>query len=196
VLHAGRVERARCCHREDDPVFPWRAQHVPVQRASHLHIAARACVSTPLGKTAESQREETPGKSSDPAALARRELGHLERLWGSPRRASAKRRPEKQRPSCAGATRVEHHEYEAIAAAGATVQLDCPDLAMGRHSAYAKLDMPAFRKPRASDGRRQRLQHSRRQAGIDPDVVWAKLEARAEQSSRARGCAETRARND
>ena len=29
------------------------------------------------------------------------------------------------------------HEYEAIAAAGATVQLDCPDLAMGRHSAYA-----------------------------------------------------------
>jgi len=38
------------------------------------------------------------------------------------------------------------HEYEAIAAAGATVQLDCPDLAMGRHSAYAKLDLAAFRK--------------------------------------------------
>ena len=38
------------------------------------------------------------------------------------------------------------HEYESIAAAGATVQLDCPDLAMGRHSAYAKLDLPAFRK--------------------------------------------------
>ena len=30
------------------------------------------------------------------------------------------------------------HEYEAIAAAGITVQLDCPDLAMGRHSAYAR----------------------------------------------------------
>ena len=38
------------------------------------------------------------------------------------------------------------HEYEAIAAAGATVQLDCPDLAMGRHSAYAKLDMAQYRK--------------------------------------------------
>src|SRR5690606_11344299 len=38
------------------------------------------------------------------------------------------------------------HEYEAIAAAGATVQLDCPDLAMGRHSTYADLDLPAFRK--------------------------------------------------
>jgi len=38
------------------------------------------------------------------------------------------------------------HEYEAIAAAGATVQLDCPDLAMGRHSSYASLDLPAFRK--------------------------------------------------
>lgn len=38
------------------------------------------------------------------------------------------------------------HEYEAIAAAGAYVQLDCPDLAMGRHSAYAGLDTPAYRK--------------------------------------------------
>ncbi len=38
------------------------------------------------------------------------------------------------------------HEYEAIAAAGATVQLDCPDLAMGRHTVYAKLDDEAFRK--------------------------------------------------
>jgi 5-methyltetrahydropteroyltriglutamate--homocysteine methyltransferase len=36
-------------------------------------------------------------------------------------------------------------EYEAIAAAGATVQLDCPDLAMGRHSAYAGLDEKEFR---------------------------------------------------
>jgi 5-methyltetrahydropteroyltriglutamate--homocysteine methyltransferase len=38
------------------------------------------------------------------------------------------------------------HEYEAIAAAGATVQLDCPDLAMGRHSAYAKMDQDTYRK--------------------------------------------------
>jgi 5-methyltetrahydropteroyltriglutamate--homocysteine methyltransferase len=37
-------------------------------------------------------------------------------------------------------------EYEAIAAVGATVQLDCPDLAMGRHSAYAALDLAAYRK--------------------------------------------------
>ena len=38
------------------------------------------------------------------------------------------------------------HEYEAIAAAGVTVQLDCPDLAMGRHSAYADMDLPQFRR--------------------------------------------------
>jgi 5-methyltetrahydropteroyltriglutamate--homocysteine methyltransferase len=38
------------------------------------------------------------------------------------------------------------HEYEAIAAAGATVQLDCPDLAMGRHSAYAHMDLDEFRR--------------------------------------------------
>ncbi|MCB0989806.1 MAG: cobalamin-independent methionine synthase II family protein [Acidimicrobiales bacterium] len=36
-------------------------------------------------------------------------------------------------------------EYEAIAAAGATVQVDCPDLAMGRHTAYARLDRDQFR---------------------------------------------------
>ena len=36
------------------------------------------------------------------------------------------------------------HEYEAIADAGATVQLDCPDLAMGRHSAYATQDLAEF----------------------------------------------------
>ena len=38
------------------------------------------------------------------------------------------------------------HEYEAIAAAGATVQLDCPDLAMGRHTSYADMDLDAYRK--------------------------------------------------
>jgi len=37
-------------------------------------------------------------------------------------------------------------EYESIARAGVTVQLDCPDLAMGRHSSYASLDLPTFRK--------------------------------------------------
>jgi 5-methyltetrahydropteroyltriglutamate--homocysteine methyltransferase len=36
-------------------------------------------------------------------------------------------------------------EYEAIAAAGFTVQLDCPDLAMGWHSQYAGLDVAGFR---------------------------------------------------
>jgi 5-methyltetrahydropteroyltriglutamate--homocysteine methyltransferase len=38
------------------------------------------------------------------------------------------------------------HEYEAIAAAGATVQLDCPDLGMGRHMVYADLDLAEFRR--------------------------------------------------
>ena len=38
------------------------------------------------------------------------------------------------------------HEYEAIAAAGVTVQVDCPDLAMGRHSAYADMDLAGFRR--------------------------------------------------
>jgi 5-methyltetrahydropteroyltriglutamate--homocysteine methyltransferase len=37
------------------------------------------------------------------------------------------------------------HEYETIAKAGFVLQLDCPDLAMGRHIQYANLDLEAFR---------------------------------------------------
>ena len=37
------------------------------------------------------------------------------------------------------------HEYETIATSGAVLQLDCPDLAMGRHSAYADLSDAEFR---------------------------------------------------
>lgn len=37
-------------------------------------------------------------------------------------------------------------EYEAVARAGFVLQLDCPDLAMGRHIQYADLDLDAFRK--------------------------------------------------
>jgi 5-methyltetrahydropteroyltriglutamate--homocysteine methyltransferase len=37
-------------------------------------------------------------------------------------------------------------EYEAIAAAGIVVQIDCPDLAMGRHIQYADLSIEEFRK--------------------------------------------------
>ena len=38
------------------------------------------------------------------------------------------------------------HEYEAVAAAGFVLQVDCPDLAMGRHIQYADLTVEEFRK--------------------------------------------------
>ncbi len=38
------------------------------------------------------------------------------------------------------------HEYETIAKAGIVLQIDCPDLAMGRHIQYAQLDLAEFRK--------------------------------------------------
>jgi 5-methyltetrahydropteroyltriglutamate--homocysteine methyltransferase len=38
------------------------------------------------------------------------------------------------------------HEYEAIARAGITLQVDCPDLGMGRHIQYADLSLPEWRK--------------------------------------------------
>ena len=38
------------------------------------------------------------------------------------------------------------YEYEAVTNAGIMLQLDCPDLGMGRHIQYADLDLPEFRK--------------------------------------------------
>jgi 5-methyltetrahydropteroyltriglutamate--homocysteine methyltransferase len=40
-------------------------------------------------------------------------------------------------------------EYEAIAAAGITLQLDCPDLAMSRHSVFANMTLEEFRREAA-----------------------------------------------
>src|SRR5215468_4790724 len=37
-------------------------------------------------------------------------------------------------------------EYETVAKAGITLQIDCPDLAMGRHIQYASLSVKEFRK--------------------------------------------------
>ena len=37
------------------------------------------------------------------------------------------------------------HEYEAVAQAGLVLQVDCPDLAMGRHVQYASLGVEEFR---------------------------------------------------
>jgi 5-methyltetrahydropteroyltriglutamate--homocysteine methyltransferase len=38
------------------------------------------------------------------------------------------------------------HEYETVAKAGIVLQIDCPDLAMGRHIQYANLSLAEFRK--------------------------------------------------
>jgi 5-methyltetrahydropteroyltriglutamate--homocysteine methyltransferase len=38
------------------------------------------------------------------------------------------------------------HEYETIAKAGIVLQIDCPDLGMGRHIQYADLSLPEWRK--------------------------------------------------
>ena len=38
------------------------------------------------------------------------------------------------------------HEYETVAAAGLVLQVDCPDLAMGRHIQFADLSVEEFRK--------------------------------------------------
>jgi 5-methyltetrahydropteroyltriglutamate--homocysteine methyltransferase len=40
---------------------------------------------------------------------------------------------------------AQRHEYEAIVNAGMMLQVDCPDLAMGRHTQFANLDVKGFR---------------------------------------------------
>lgn len=69
-------------------------------------------------------------------------------------------------------------EYEAIAAAGFVVQIDCPDLAMGRHVQYADRLIPEFRM--AIAGHVEALNAAT--AGIDPDqlrihLCWGNYES-------------------
>ncbi|MGH7062030.1 MAG: hypothetical protein ACREFH_16700, partial [Stellaceae bacterium] len=58
-------------------------------------------------------------------------------------------------------------EYEAIAGAGVTLQIDCPDLAMGRHIQYADLSVAEFRK--RAQLHVEALNHAL--AGIPPERV-------------------------
>jgi 5-methyltetrahydropteroyltriglutamate--homocysteine methyltransferase len=59
------------------------------------------------------------------------------------------------------------HEYEAIARAGFVLQVDCPDLAMGRHIQFADASLEEFR--RLARLHVEALNHAL--AGIDPDQV-------------------------
>jgi 5-methyltetrahydropteroyltriglutamate--homocysteine methyltransferase len=58
-------------------------------------------------------------------------------------------------------------EYEAVTNAGILVQIDCPDLAMGRHIQFADKDLAAFRKEAQLNI--EALNHATR--NIDPDLL-------------------------
>jgi 5-methyltetrahydropteroyltriglutamate--homocysteine methyltransferase len=59
------------------------------------------------------------------------------------------------------------HEYETVAKAGIVLQIDCPDLAMGRHIQYADLDLAEFR--RRAEMHVEALNHAL--AGIAPEQL-------------------------
>jgi 5-methyltetrahydropteroyltriglutamate--homocysteine methyltransferase len=59
------------------------------------------------------------------------------------------------------------HEYETIAQAGIVLQIDCPDLAMGRHIQYAELGLAEFRK--RAEMHVEALNHAL--AGIAPEQL-------------------------
>jgi len=69
------------------------------------------------------------------------------------------------------------HEYEAVVRAGLVLQVDCPDLAMGRHIQFAELDLEEFR--RMARLHVEALDHAL--AGVPPDrvrmhVCWGNYE--------------------
>ena len=59
------------------------------------------------------------------------------------------------------------HEYQAVAGAGIVLQIDCPDLAMGRHIQYAELSLAEFRK--RAEMHVEALNHAL--AGIAPEQL-------------------------
>lgn len=59
------------------------------------------------------------------------------------------------------------HEYRAVTDAGLVLQIDCPDLAMGRHIQFAGLDLAGFRKQAALNI--EALNHAVK--GIDPEKL-------------------------
>ena len=59
------------------------------------------------------------------------------------------------------------HEYEVVAKAGFVLQIDCPDLAMGRHIQYAELGLAEFRK--RAEMHVEALNHAL--AGIAPEQL-------------------------
>jgi 5-methyltetrahydropteroyltriglutamate--homocysteine methyltransferase len=63
------------------------------------------------------------------------------------------------------------HEYEAVARAGFVLQVDCPDLAMGRHIQYAGLGLEDFR--RAARLHVEALNHAL--ANVPPDQARVHL---------------------
>jgi 5-methyltetrahydropteroyltriglutamate--homocysteine methyltransferase len=69
------------------------------------------------------------------------------------------------------------HEYEAVVRAGLLLQVDCPDLAMGRHIQFAALSLEEFR--RMARLHVEALNHAL--AGVPPDrvrmhVCWGNYE--------------------
>jgi 5-methyltetrahydropteroyltriglutamate--homocysteine methyltransferase len=69
------------------------------------------------------------------------------------------------------------HEYEAVAKAGFVLQLDCPDLAMGRHIQFHDADLATFRK--AAEMNIEVMNHAT--ANIPPEqlrihVCWGNYE--------------------
>ena len=66
---------------------------------------------------------------------------------------------------------VMKEEYDAIAAAGLVLQVDCPDLAMGRHLAFPELSTPEFLKIAAANV--EALNHATRD--VPPDRLRVHL---------------------
>jgi 5-methyltetrahydropteroyltriglutamate--homocysteine methyltransferase len=134
--------------------------------ADNLTAALEAARKDSVRPRASGDPDSSQGKTGQ-AALDSRLRGN-KRMEGSARPAQSEKRPVDAFMSAASPGvvslffRNDHypsqeaylyaiadamrHEYETIAAAGFVLQIDCPDLAMGRHIQYADLSLAEFRK--------------------------------------------------
>ena len=70
------------------------------------------------------------------------------------------------------------HEYETVAKAGIVLQIDCPDLGMGRHVQFADLTLEEFRKKRAAArrGAQPRARATSRPEQLRMHLCWGNYE--------------------
>ena len=207
LVSDGEMSKITLQHLRQGPADRLRRRHAPqaVARPGPVRRAAqpagggrRRCpvVQAPVVRRADQlRRPRRPrGRPRPPPRRGRPQPGRL-----PPTPSSTPPPPVSSPPSratCYFATHEEYveavgaamqTEYEAIVAAGFTLQLDCPDLAMARHTGFQDLDDDQFLAPRHPSRRGAQPRHPQHRSGLDADApLLGQLRGPARPRHRAR----------